>query len=74
MIVKAGQLTALCYPYVPDDKFRVICDFIGFLFHLDNISDGVMKKETKMLDSVVMKCAMDSDEIVYLVRNSLRKK
>jgi hypothetical protein len=51
---QAGQLTSLCYPYAPDDRFRIICDFIGFLFHLDNISDGMMKKETDLLGDVVM--------------------
>jgi hypothetical protein len=52
--MQAGVLTAYCYPFCSADRLRVVADFLGYLFHLDNISDGMMTKETDVLADVVM--------------------
>ena len=33
---------------------RIVADFLGYLFHLDNISDGMLTKETDVLADTVM--------------------
>ncbi|ESK90199.1 hypothetical protein Moror_7733 [Moniliophthora roreri MCA 2997] len=52
--LQAGELTAYCYNNCPDHKLRVISDFMNYLFHLDNISDGMMTKDTDVLADSVM--------------------
>ncbi|KAJ7193852.1 terpenoid synthase [Mycena pura] len=52
--LKAGELTAYCYHTAPTDRLRVISDFMNYLFHLDNISDGMMTRDTEVLSDVVM--------------------
>ncbi|KAI0370486.1 terpenoid synthase [Pilatotrama ljubarskyi] len=37
--LKGGLLTAMCYPLADYEQFRVCCDWINYLFHLDNICD-----------------------------------
>ncbi|KZT04442.1 terpenoid synthase [Laetiporus sulphureus 93-53] len=37
--LKAGYLTSMCYPLAGYPQLRVCCDFMNYLFHLDNISD-----------------------------------
>ena len=50
----AGELTAYCYTTCDAERLRVVSDFMGYLFHLDNISDGMMKRETDVLADIVM--------------------
>jgi len=50
----AGTLTAFCYPSCDDARFRVVCDYVNFLFHMDNISDGLMKSDVDALKNLVM--------------------
>lgn len=52
--LQAGELTAFCYPYCSTDRLRVVSDFMNYLFHLDNISDGMMLKGTEELADTVM--------------------
>jgi len=52
--LKAGELTAFCYPTCDAEHLRVVSDFMNYLFHLDNISDGMMTRETDVLSDVVM--------------------
>nr|GAT50561.1 predicted protein [Mycena chlorophos] len=52
--LKAGELTAHCYYTAPPDRLRVISDFMNYLFHLDNISDGMMTRDTEVLSDAVM--------------------
>ncbi|KAI0780394.1 terpenoid synthase [Trametes elegans] len=52
--LQAGELTAYCYPYCSTARLRVVSDFMNYLFHLDNISDGMMRKSTEELADVVM--------------------
>lgn len=52
--LQAGLLTARCYPYCPPERMRIVADFLGYLFHLDNISDGMLTKETDVLADAVM--------------------
>ncbi|KAI0820240.1 terpenoid synthase [Trametes gibbosa] len=52
--LQAGELTAYCYPACTTERLRVVSDFMNYLFHLDNISDGMMHKGTEELSDVVM--------------------
>ncbi|KZT27334.1 terpenoid synthase [Neolentinus lepideus HHB14362 ss-1] len=53
--LQAGELTAQCYPYsITEDRLRVVSDFMNYLFHLDNISDGMMTHDTERLADTVM--------------------
>lgn len=50
----AGKLTAQCYSTAPLQRLRVISDWMNYLFHLDDISDGMMTRETDVLADAVM--------------------
>ena len=52
--LKAGQLTAYCYDGAEDDRLRVVCDFMNFLFHLDDLSDDLKARDTVILSDIVM--------------------
>ncbi|KAI3595869.1 terpenoid synthase [Moniliophthora roreri] len=52
--LQAGELTAYCYNTTTDERLRVVSDFMNYLFHLDNISDGMMTKDTDVLADSVM--------------------
>nr|BBH51500.1 putative sesquiterpene synthase [Clitopilus sp.] len=52
--LQAGELTAFCYNTCTPERLRVVSDFMNYLFHLDNISDGMMTRETDVLADVVM--------------------
>ncbi|KDR73677.1 hypothetical protein GALMADRAFT_72397 [Galerina marginata CBS 339.88] len=60
--LQAGELTASCYPTAPPERLRVVSDFMNYLFHLDNISDGMMTRETDVLADVVMNALWFSDK------------
>ncbi|PCH35247.1 terpenoid synthase [Wolfiporia cocos MD-104 SS10] len=44
--LKAGYLTSMCYPLAGYPQLRVCCDFMNYLFHLDNISDEMNDEGT----------------------------
>ena len=44
--LKGGLLTAVCYPRADHEQLRVCCDFINYLFHLDNICDEMDDRST----------------------------
>ncbi|KAG1761096.1 isoprenoid synthase domain-containing protein [Suillus occidentalis] len=52
--LKAGQLTSMCYPDAGYPQLRVCCDFMNYLFHLDNLSDDMDKAGTKNIANVVL--------------------
>ncbi|KAJ6622898.1 isoprenoid synthase domain-containing protein [Mycena sp. CBHHK59/15] len=52
--LKAGELTAYCYHTTQPERLLVISDFMNYLFHLDNISDGMMTRDTQVLSDSVM--------------------
>lgn len=52
--LQAGELTAFCYPWCRPERLRVVSDFMNYLFHLDNISDGMMRRGTEELADCVM--------------------
>lgn len=39
--LKCGLLAAMTYPDAPANELRLACDFLSFLFHLDDLSDGM---------------------------------
>ncbi|KAG5352979.1 Alpha-muurolene synthase [Termitomyces sp. Mn162] len=59
--LKAGELAAFCYHNATSERLRVVSDFLTYLFHLDNISDGMMTQETDVLSDVVMNALWFSD-------------
>ncbi|KAH9926842.1 isoprenoid synthase domain-containing protein [Amylocystis lapponica] len=44
--LKAGYLTSMCYPDSGFPQLRVCCDFMNYLFHLDNLSDDMNDRGT----------------------------
>lgn len=52
--LKAGLLTSMCYPEAQYTELRVCCDYINYLFHLDNISDCMDERGTNRTAEVVM--------------------
>ncbi|KAI0701357.1 terpenoid synthase [Cytidiella melzeri] len=44
--LKAGLLTSMCYPNAAYPQLRVCCDFMNWLFHMDNISDDMNNRGT----------------------------
>ncbi|KAF8163642.1 isoprenoid synthase domain-containing protein [Crassisporium funariophilum] len=60
--LQAGELTAFCYHNAAPERLRVVSDFMNYLFHLDNISDGMMTRETDVLSDVVMNALWYTDK------------
>jgi len=52
--LQAGELTAYCYHNCSRDRLRVVSDFMNYLFHLDNISDGFLARDAAGLADWVM--------------------
>ena len=48
------ELTCACYPLAPLHKLRVCCDFMNWLFHLDDLSDDMDDGSTVTIGSEVM--------------------
>ena len=44
--LKAGLLTSMCYPNAAYPQLRVCCDFMNWLFHLDDLSDVMTDRGT----------------------------
>ncbi|OJT10931.1 Alpha-muurolene synthase [Trametes pubescens] len=66
--LQAGELTAYCYPHCSAPRLRVVSDFMTYLFHLDNISDGMMHSGTEALSDVVMNALWLPDRYVPTAR------
>lgn len=52
--LKAGLLTSMCYPRAAYPQLRVCCDFMNWLFHMDNISDELNDRGTAFAGIDVM--------------------
>ena len=52
--LRAGMLTAMCYPCAGAPQLRVCCDFLNYLFHLDNLSDDMDSRSTRTTADVVL--------------------
>ncbi len=52
--LQAGELTAYCYNNCASDHLRVVSDFMYYLFHLDDISDGHLARDAEGLGNCVM--------------------
>lgn len=52
--LKAGLLTAMCYPDAAAPQLRVCNDFLTYLFHLDNLSDDMDNRGTRTTADVVL--------------------
>lgn len=48
------ELTSMCYPYAEFDQLRVCCDFMNYLFHLDDLSDDMTHLGTCRVANDVM--------------------
>ncbi|THH16145.1 hypothetical protein EW146_g4434 [Bondarzewia mesenterica] len=60
--LQAGELTAYCYNNCAPERLRIVSDFMNYLFHLDNVSDGMMAHDTKGLSDWVMNAFEWPDE------------
>ncbi|EPQ52188.1 terpenoid synthase [Gloeophyllum trabeum ATCC 11539] len=61
LALKAGELTSMCYPYAPYHELRVCCDFMNYLFHLDDLMDDMKKSSTWSLRDEVIGVLRDPD-------------
>lgn len=52
--LRGPVLAAYCYPTCDAYRYRVVADFLNLIFHLDNISDGMLANEADTLSHVVM--------------------
>jgi hypothetical protein len=52
--LQAGELTAYCYNNCTSARLRVVSDFMNYLFHLDDISDGYLARDAKTFADLVM--------------------
>lgn len=52
--LKCGLLAAWTYPDCPGTELRVCCDFLSFLFHLDDLSDDMDKQGTQGMRKMVI--------------------
>jgi hypothetical protein len=52
--LKAGPLTSMCYPDAGYSQLRVCCDFLNYLFHLDDLSDDLDNRGTQTTADVVL--------------------
>ncbi|KAI0635875.1 terpenoid synthase [Trametes polyzona] len=57
--LRAGELTAACYPDADADKLQVASDFMNFLFTLDDWSDEFNAEDTYGLAECVMRALDD---------------
>ncbi|TFK63351.1 terpenoid synthase [Pluteus cervinus] len=67
--LQAGELTAFCYNNTTPERLRIISDFLAYLFHLDNISDGMMTRETDVLADNVMNALWFTDRYMPTSRD-----
>lgn len=52
--LQAGELTALCYNNCTSSRLRVVSDFMNYLFHLDDVSDGYLARDAEGFANWVM--------------------
>jgi hypothetical protein len=52
--LQAGKLVAYCYNNCTSERLRVVSDFVCYLFHLDDISDGYLARDAEGLGDCVM--------------------
>lgn len=57
--LKGSLLTAMCYPLANYHRFRVCCDYVNYLFHLDNICDEMDENGTWSTASEVLGALRD---------------
>ncbi|TBU21706.1 terpenoid synthase [Dichomitus squalens] len=57
--LRGGLLTAMCYPLADYEQLRVCCDFINYLFHLDNICDEMDDRRTVSTSSEIIGALRD---------------
>jgi hypothetical protein len=52
--LKAGLLASLCYPDASYQQLRVCCDYVNYLWHLDDLSDDMDDRGTKAIADEVL--------------------
>ena len=52
--IQAALLSSMCYPDVGYPQLRVCCDFMTYLFHLDDLSDDMENRETRAIADEVL--------------------
>jgi hypothetical protein len=52
--LKCGLLASACYPDAAYPQLLVACDFMNYLFHLDNLSDDMECHDTRSMADTIM--------------------
>jgi len=52
--LKCGLLASACYPDAAYSQLLVACDFMNYLFHLDNLSDDMEAHDTRSMADTIM--------------------
>ncbi|EPQ52189.1 terpenoid synthase [Gloeophyllum trabeum ATCC 11539] len=52
--LKAGLLTSMCYPDAAYPQLKVCCDYMNYLFHLDNLTDDMDNSGARNVRDEVM--------------------
>jgi hypothetical protein len=55
------ELVCACYPTVPLHRLRVCCDFINWLWHLDDLSDNMDAKDTVAIKDEIVNTYLNPD-------------
>ena len=66
--LKAGLLTSMCYAKAGYPQLRVCCDFMNWLFHMDNISDDMNNRGTAITGIDVMNAFWLPDKYMPVTR------
>ena len=52
--LKCGLLASASYPDAAYPQLLVTCDFLNYLFHLDNLSDDMEGRDTRSIADTIM--------------------
>lgn len=53
-LCRVSEFACVCYPEVPLHKLRVCCDFVNWLWHLDDLSDDMDDRSIIAIGNEVM--------------------
>ena len=60
-MIVSPELGCACYPLVPLRKLRVCCDFLNWLFHLDDLSDDMDDRNMDAIGNEVLTACRQPD-------------
>ncbi|KAF8483210.1 terpenoid synthase [Gautieria morchelliformis] len=69
--LKADVLAGYVYHDTDDEHLRVVCDFMNFIFLLDDVSDGLLTKDTKVLAHIVSNALQNPHSYRRILANGM---